>query len=56
MTAPADYNYIFISHMGIDSAVNSNRMLGGETLREIIRAFQSRSSYSFSYTDINVRK
>ena len=33
MTAPADYNYIFISHMGIDSAVNSNRMLGGETLR-----------------------
>ena len=53
MTAPADYNYIFISHMGIDSAVNSNRMLGGETLREIIRAFQSRSSYSFSYTDIN---
>lgn len=47
-----DYNYIFVSHMGIDSDTNS----GGETvnagyrdkLRGIISAYQSKTTYSDS--------
>ncbi len=45
-----DYNYIFVSHMGIDSETNS----GGETtnagyrnkLRKLIEAYQSKTVYS----------
>ena len=52
-TTDAAWNYILISHMGIDSATNSNKMINGEILREIIKAYQNRTSYAFSYTALN---
>lgn len=52
LTAPDGWNYIFISHMGIDYDTSCN-CKNGEPLRGIISAFNYRKSYSFDYTDMN---
>lgn len=52
LTAGEGWNYVFISHMGIENDTSCN-CKNGERLRGIIKAFQSRSVYEFGYTDIN---
>ena len=52
LVAEDGWNYTFISHMGIDYETSCN-CKNGEPLREIIKAFQYRKSYSFKYTDMN---
>lgn len=52
LTAGEGWNYIIISHMGIDYDTSCN-CKNGEVLREIIKAFQYRGKYSFEYTDMN---
>ena len=47
----ADWQYIFISHMGIDSATNSNLMGNGEALRALLRAVQWQTPYAFYGVD-----
>lgn len=45
MTADKDWDYVFLSHMGIDSDTNSYRYdtKYGKILRDIIRAYQNKS-------------
>ena len=49
MTAPADWDYVFMSHMGIDVKTQTNYYEPhyGTTLRAVINAFQSRKDFSF---------
>ncbi len=48
MTAPDDWNYVYLSHMGIDGATNSygNFMFNSEYMRSIMAAYQNKTSYS----------
>ncbi len=47
MTAPDDWNYVYLSHMGIDGATNSygNTMYNSEYIREILKAYQYNTIY-----------
>lgn len=48
LTAPDDWDYIFLSHMGIDKDTNSYgySTLQGKTLRSIIEAYQNKTACS----------
>ncbi len=48
MTAEEDWNYVYLSHMGIDGAMNSygNTMFESKYLREMIAAYQNKTVYS----------
>ena len=48
MTAPADWNYMFISHMGVDinTMSNSYETHYGSTLRNILAAYKDRRTLS----------
>ena len=49
LTAPADWDYVFMSHMGIDVNTQTNYYEPhyGATLRSVINAFQNRNAFSF---------
>ncbi len=49
MTAPADWDYVFMSHIGIDIKTQTNYYEPhyGTTLRAVINAFQNRKDFSF---------
>jgi len=51
---PADYDVIFVSHMGIDKTTNAygSKIWFGENIREIIKTFNEGGSYTASLTDI----
>ena len=51
---PADYDVIFVSHMGIDKTTNSynSKIWFGENIREIIKTFNEGGSYTASLTDL----
>lgn len=49
LTAPDGYNYIFLSHMGIDADTNQTwgkPVMYGKELREIISAYQNKTVYN----------
>lgn len=50
--APDGWDYIIISHMGIENDTSDN-CKNGENLRKVFKAFQSRGKYDFIYTDMN---
>ncbi len=54
MQAPDDWDYIFLSHMGIDSDTNTGSvtMPYGLEVRKVISAYNSGSTYTASFTDI----
>lgn len=52
----ADWQYVFISHMGIDSATNSNLMGNGDALRALLSAVQWQTPYAFYGTDCEKRE
>ena len=49
MTAEDDWNYIYMSHMGIDGATNASghNMFESEYLRKLIAAFQYKNVYNY---------
>lgn len=47
LTCAPDWQYIFLSHMGIDASTNSNLMGNGEALRALLRAVQWQTPYSY---------
>lgn len=51
---PADYNVIFVSHMGIDSdtSSDSSAVMNGSKIRDIIKAYNAKVSYSAGITDV----
>ena len=51
---PADYDVIFVSHMGIDITTNAygSKIWFGENIREVIKAFNEGGSYTASLTDL----
>lgn len=51
---PADYNVIFVSHMGIDSdtSSDSSAVMNGSKIRDIIKAYNAKASYSAGITDV----
>ncbi len=53
-TKPADYEVVFLSHMGIDYATNSSgaTVYSSEELREVIEAYQNKSTYTATLKDI----
>ena len=51
-TAPDGWDYIILSHMGIENDTSCN-CKNGENLRKIFAAFRHRGRYAFSYTDMN---
>lgn len=50
---PADYDVIFLSHMGMDEVTNSywTKVWFGKNVREIIKAFNAGGTYTISLTD-----
>ncbi|MBE6739652.1 MAG: hypothetical protein E7565_04970 [Ruminococcaceae bacterium] len=60
MTADKDWNYVYLSHMGIDGAMNAygHQMYESKYVRDIFVAFQNKGVYTnenigtFDYTDI----
>ena len=52
LCAPEDWDYIIISHMGIENDTSCN-CKNGENLRKIFKAFKERGAISFDYTDLN---
>ena len=52
LTAPADWDYIIVSHMGIEYDTSDN-CKNGENLRKIFLAFKNRENHSFTYTDMD---
>ena len=50
--APDGWDYIIISHMGIENDTSDN-CKNGENLRKVFKAFSDRGTYSFNYTDMN---
>ncbi len=54
MQAPDDWDYIFLSHMGIDADTNSGSvtMPYGKEVRKVIAAYNSGETYTASFTDI----
>ncbi len=58
MTAGNDWNYVFLSHMGIDSQTNSYNysVIGGSSLRKIISAYQNKSSCRIGTAKVDFSK
>ena len=54
MQAPDDWDYIFLSHMGIDADTNTGSvtMPYGQEVRKVISAYNNGSTYTASFTDI----
>ncbi len=52
MTCDEGWDYVFLSHMGIDGSTNSIDVLNGQQLRDIIKAYQFKTAYSFTDTDL----
>lgn len=50
LCAPDGWDYILISHMGIQQDTSDN-CLNGDKLRAVLKAFQRRSAIAFAYTD-----
>ena len=50
--APDGWNYIIVSHMGIEYDTSDN-CKNGENLRKIFKAFKERTTHSFNYTDMD---
>lgn len=50
--APDGWNYIVVSHMGIQNDTSDN-CKNGENLRKVFKAFKDREKISFNYTDMN---
>ena len=50
---PADYDVIFVSHMGIDKTTNAynSKIWFGENIREIIKTFNAGGTYTAALTD-----
>ena len=50
---PADYDVIFVSHMGIDRATNcyNSKVWFGEEIRELVKTFGAGGTYTASLTD-----
>lgn len=48
LSAPADWDYIFVSHMGINWLATGNGydLFAGDTMRGIVAAFNGRTTYS----------
>ena len=48
MTAGSDWDYVFLSHMGIDADTNcyNYKTQGGTELRSLIKAYQNRTVFS----------
>lgn len=62
LTADSDWDYIFLSHMGIDTDTNcyNYKTLGGTELRSLIKAYQNRTEFrlgdlSKSYAGVSGR-
>ena len=51
-TAPDGWDYIMLSHMGIENDTSDN-CKNGENLRRVFKAFQNRESVAFDYTDMD---
>ncbi len=51
LTCEDGWDYVFLSHMGIDESTNSNTVLNGKQLRDIIKAYQFKTPYTFTDTD-----
>ena len=51
-TAPDDWNYIVINHMGIENDTSDN-CKNGENLRKIFAAYKNREIHTFTYTDLD---
>ena len=51
LKCPDGWNYIFVSHLGIDNTVNCNYTTNGVILRDIINAVNKKLAYSFEYSD-----
>lgn len=59
LSAPSDWDYVFVSHMGIDRATNSygKDMPNSNFVRNIVAAYQNKGTYSidgigtFDYSD-----
>lgn len=51
---PADYDVIFVSHMGMDQATNSygSKVWFGDNIREIIKTFNAGGTYSAELTGV----
>lgn len=58
LTAPADWDYVFMSHMGIDVNTQTNYYEPhyGTTLRAVINAFQTRKEFTFEGASANFSK
>lgn len=52
LNAPCDWDYIIISHMGIEYDTSDN-CKNGENLRKVFKAFLNREKHTFSYTDMD---
>lgn len=53
LTCDDGWDYVFLSHMGIDEATNSNTVLNGKQLRDLIKAYQFKTPYTFADTDLS---
>ena len=51
-SAPADWDYIIISHMGIEYDTSDN-CKNGENLRKVFKAFLNREKHSFTYNNMD---
>jgi len=49
---PDGYEVIFISHMGIDANTNSGDVQYSDNIRDVIKAFNARGTYTATITDI----
>ncbi len=54
LTAEDGWNYIFVSHMGIDSGTNGTTPVFGSELRKIIAAYQNKTSYYFTGEEVTI--
>lgn len=52
LNAPEGWDYVIISHMGIEYDTSDN-CKNGENLRKIFKAFKERTTHSFNYTDMD---
>lgn len=52
LRAPDGWNYIIVSHMGIENDTSDN-CKNGENLRRVFKAFSDRGEIEFNYTDMD---
>ena len=53
--APDGWDYIIVSHMGIENDTSDN-CKNGENLRKVFKAFNDRGTLNFDYTDMSGKK